>query len=515
MRIRARSFIIMLSQGLTQATTIILGIILVRLITKETLGTYRQVFLVYAFLGGILSLQLENSLYYFLPKCGIEQRRSLLLQTIFTKLIFALMTSVIMFFGAEIIAGMFSNPELARLLRIFSLYSLLASVIPLIPVFMISLDRAMRAGVYSMTDAIGRVAVVITLFALGQNLTTVIWAIITLASIISFIGYMDMARLCPTGKWEFNRCLFMEQLHYTWPFLAISIIGVVNVQLDKFLISVFYNPATYAVYSCGAIELPIVALITGSVNSAIMPNLVTLASRGKPLDSLTLWQEAVRKCSLVIFPCFAFFMFLARDFIIVLYGKEYSMAVWPFTIYLCLLPIRIATYSTLFRAVGRTKPIAFSAALNLVMNVVLSTSLTWLGGHSLLSFIGPSTGAVLSNIMAMSYLLWGLSKFFNVPISTIMRWKELGALLLVCAACGLFVFIVPVPVLPLLVKLIVRAGIFVVVFVIAVIAAKILKEDEKQMLMLPWSFLKSKFPYRDLKGEINQDKNVNNRHVER
>ena len=201
----------------------------------------------YAFLGGVLSLQLENSLYYFLPKCSIEQRRSLLLQTILTKLAFALMTSVIMFFGSAMIAGMFSNPELAKLLRIFSFYSLLAGVIQLIPAFMISLDRAMRAGVYSMTDAIGRVAVVTTLFALGQNLTTVIWAVTILAGIISFIGYMDMARLCPTGKWEFNRSLFMEQLHYTWPFLAISIIGIVNVQLDKFLISVFYDPATYAV----------------------------------------------------------------------------------------------------------------------------------------------------------------------------------------------------------------------------------------------------------------------------
>ena len=500
MRIRTRSFIIMLSQGLTQATTIILGIILVRLITKEMLGTYRQVFLVQAFLVGILSLQLETSLYYFLPKCSIEQRRSLLLQTILTKLVFALIASLIMFFGAEPIAAMFRNPDLVKLLRIFSLYSLTASIISLIPAFMISLDHAVRAGAYSMADAAGRVIVVVTMFALGQSLVNVIWAITILAGVISFIGYMDMARFCPSGKWKFNRGLFIEQLHYTWPFLAISIIGVVNIQLDKFLISVFYDPATYAVYSCGAFELPIIALVTGSVNNAIMPNLVTLSSQGKPLAALALWQEAIRKCSLIIFPCFAFFMFLARDFIIVLFEKEYSMAVWPFTIYLCLLPIRIATYSTLFRAVGKTKPIAYSAALNLIMNVILSTSLTWIGGHSLLSFIGPSMGAVLSNIIAMSYLLWGLSKFLNVPISVIMRWKELGALLLVCAGCGFVVFVVPMPVSSLLIKIVIRAVIFVIILVVAIIMTKRLKEDEKQMLLLPWMFLKSKLILLGLKS---------------
>jgi len=499
MRIRDRSFIIMLSQGLTQATTIILGVILVRLITKETLGTYRQVFLVYAFLGGILSLQLENSLYYFLPKCGIDQRRSLLLQTILTKLAFALMTSLIMFFGSAIIADMFSNPELAKLLRIFSLYSLLTGVIQLIPAFMISLDRAMRAGVYSMADAIGRGAVVVTMFALGQSLTSIIWAVTILAGIISFIGYMDMTRFCPTGKWEFNRSLFMEQLHYTWPFLAISLIGVVNVQLDKFLISVFFNPATYAIYSCGAIELPIVALITGSVTAAIMPNLVTFAQQGEPLRALGLWKEAVRKTALIIFPCFIFFIFIGKSLIVLLYGAPYSMAVWPFSIYLFLLPIRIATYSTLFRAIGRTKPIAISAAINLFLNVLLSTSLAWLGAQSLLSFVGPSIGAVAANIAAAGYLLWQLTKMLNVPASFLMNWKELGKLLFICTVCGLISVILPLPNYALLITIVIRAAIFCCVLISSLLIFNVLAADEKQMFLLPWMFLKSKLALLGLK----------------
>jgi O-antigen/teichoic acid export membrane protein len=71
----------MFSQGVPQAATIILGVILVRLITQESLGTYRQVLLAYTIMASLFSLQLGNSLYYYLPKMRPDQRRTLLTQT--------------------------------------------------------------------------------------------------------------------------------------------------------------------------------------------------------------------------------------------------------------------------------------------------------------------------------------------------------------------------------------------------------------------------------------------------
>jgi O-antigen/teichoic acid export membrane protein len=491
MRIRTRSFVIMFSQGVTQATMILLGIILVRLVSKETLGTYRQVFLVYTFLGGLLSLQLENSLYYFLPKCLPGQRRALLLQTVGTKVVFAFVTCLIMLLGASLIAGMLNNPALTSLLPIFSVYALLASIIPLIPAFMISLDRAVWAGIYSMADSVSRVCIVVIMFAMGCNLASVLWASIIAAGIISAVGLLDMARLCSTGQWRFDRLLFCEQLSYTWPFLAISLIGVVNIQLDKFLISVFFDPATYAIYSCGAIELPIVALITGSVTAAIMPNLVTFAQQGEPLRALELWKQAVRKTALIIFPCFIFFIFISKNLIVLLYGASYSMAVWPFSVYLFLLPIRIATYSTLFRAVGKTKPIAISAAINLFLNVLLSTSLAWLGAQSLLSFVGPSIGAVVANIAAAGYLMWQLTKILNVRASFLMNWKELGQLLFICTVCGLIAAILPLPNYTLLITIVIRAAIFCCVQVSSLLIFNMLTADEKRMLLTPLNLLRN------------------------
>lgn len=492
MRIRTRSFVIMLSQGLTQAVTIVLGIILVRIISKQTFGTYRQVNLVYLFLAGIISLQLNSSLYYFIPKFGSELRRTLLVQTLLVTFGTALVIGGVMFFGAGVIARMFNNPELVALIRIFALYPFVERLVILIPAFMISVDRAVRAGAYTLAAAVGRIAAVVITFALGFELSTVMWSVVVVGGIVALFGCADMLRLSTVGKWRVDRNLLIEQFQYSWPLLATAIVGTINIQWDKFLISAFFDPSTYAVYSCGAMQLPVIALVTASVSAAMMPNLVTLAENGRMVDVLHTWQEAARKCSFIIFPCFAFFLAFGYDFMVLLYGQDYSMAAWPFRIYLCSLPIRVAIYATLFRTVGKTKPIAIGAVIALVLNVTVSTALVITGGKSIISFIGPAVGTVVASCGSWLYLLWQITRAMCVPFSRIMRWKELSRILLVCVVSGVIVFVVPLPALPLMLKLAVQAAIYLVIFLTVILMTGLLDEDEKQMLYLPWRYIGKK-----------------------
>jgi O-antigen/teichoic acid export membrane protein len=239
-------------------------------------------------------------------------------------------------------------------------------------------------------------------------------------------------------------------------------------------------------------ELPIVGIVTVSVSVAMMPNLVAMGQEGKMMDALHTWQEATRKCSFIIFACFAFCLAFGRDLMVLLYGQDYSLASWPFLIYLCRLPIRVAIYATLFRASGQTGPIAKGAMIALVVNVIVSTALVILGGKSIVSFVGPAVGTVVASLASWSYLLWQLSRTISVPLCRIMRWKELGLILLICVVCGLFVLMLPVSSLPLLVRLTVRAASYFVLIFAAMLTTGILKEDERQMLLLPWNFVKKR-----------------------
>lgn len=492
MRIRTRSFVIMLSQGLTQATMLILGVVLVRLVSKQTFGTYRQVNLVCLFLVGVISFQLYNSLYYFIPKLGSEQRGTLLIQTLLVTFAVALVAGGVMFFSATFIARMFNNPDLVPLIRIFALYPFVEKLLALIPAFMISLDRAVRAGLYTSAAAVGRVVAVITVIILGFGLSTVMWSIVIVGAIVALIGCADMVKLSAGGRWRLDRDLLIEQFQYSLPLLATTIVGTINFQWDKFLISAFFDPATYAVYSCGAIQLPVIGLVTTSISFAMMPSLVKMAQEGRMTDALHTWQEGARKCSFIVFPCFVFFFTFAYSFIVLLYGQGYSRGSWPFQIYLCMLPIRVAIYATLFRAAGRTKPIAIGAVIALVLNVIVSTTLVILGNKGIVSFIGPAVGTVIAEIVAWYYLLGQLTRVTSVSFSRIMRWKELALMLLISVACGVIVFIVPLPTMSPIIKLPVQAVIYFVLLLTVILVTGILKEDEKQIITFPLSFVSKK-----------------------
>ena len=247
----------------------------------------------------------------------------------------------------------------------------------------------------------------------------------------------------------------------------------------------FFKPEEYAVYSCGAIQLPVVDLITASLTAAMMPRLVTLAGEGRLADALYTWQEGARKASLVIFPCFAFFLVCGYDFMVALFGQDYALASWPFRVYLCTLPVRVAVYAAVLRAVGQTKVIAIGAVLALVTNAVASTALILLGRGSLMSFIGPTIGTVLATWVSWVYLLRQIMRVTDTALARVMRWKELGILLLVAVVCAAAVPFIPLPGVPLVAQVIIRAVACGGVFLLVMAVAQLLSDDEKEMLSWP------------------------------
>lgn len=493
MRIRTRTFILTLGTGLQQATQMLLQILLARLILPEALGSYRQAFLAYQLLLGLLSLQLENSLFYFLPKLGADHRRRLLVQTSVLTLGLAAIVGLAMFFGAQIIADFMNNPSLAPLIRVMALFPLPQALNALVPPFMVSVDRTVAASVYTLVLNVGRIAVTVALVALGFDLEVVMWGTVLSSAAVAAVAWPDMYRLSGDGPSRLDRKLILDQLHYCWPLWITVIIGTMTTKFDQLLVTKFFDPTVYAAYTNGAFELPVIALVTSSLAVAIMPNLVVLADQGRKLDALDLWQEAARKCSLVIFPCFVFFMVVAPDAMSLLWGSKYDIkgwpnpaSAWPFMAYLFILPTRIVIFGSLFRALGKTKPYAFSAVLGLITDVVVGTAITVAGRGGFLSYLGPALGVVCSSAVMLAYSLLKLGQIMDLPVRRLVRWKELGRIMLLCAVCGGLILALPLSFLPLLVKLVVQAIIFALAVIAIFFGTNTLHPDEKDLLFMPW-----------------------------
>jgi O-antigen/teichoic acid export membrane protein len=345
---------------------------------------------------------------------------------------------------------------------------------------------------YTLIGSLLRFLSVVALSVSGFGLPAVFGALVLVAWVIAVFGVFDMLRLSPEGRFVFDGQLVRQQISFSLPLLATAIVGTASVQLDKILIATFFSPEMYAVYSCGAIELPVVGLITISLSSAIMPNLVQLVQQERKVEALNIWQEAARKSSLILFPCFVFFFLAGHNIVVLLYRESYSMAVIPFRIYLCALPLRIAIYATLFRALGQTRPIAMGAVLSITISTVVGFSLVTIGRNSALGFAGPAVGIVASYFAVGTFMLMQLSRALQVEFSKIMRWKELGTLFMIAALAGIAGFAIPLPNVPLLFKVIAQGFIYSGFFVGLLVSSNRLKEDEKALLMSPVRFLQTK-----------------------
>jgi O-antigen/teichoic acid export membrane protein len=480
----------MVFQGLTQATQLIIGIVLVRLISKEMLGSYRQVMLAYGLIAGIFTLQIENSLYYFLPKCGPEKRRDLVTQTLFVTSILSLFIGLAMFLSADIFAKQFNNPEIAMLIRIFACFPIFERIVQLQPAFLISLDKAILSGLYSTLSTVLMILAVVMIFAFGYGIAEALWSKILIEAIFAVIGILVMIHFSPLGQWRINKSLLLEQLNYCWPLMAMTIVGIVNLKLDGVLISSYFSREVYAVYSVGALELPLIQLFTSSISTAIMPNIVVEVSKGQMLNSLNLWHEASRKSSLLIFPTFIFFLVCGYDFIVLVYTQDYSKAAWPFLIYLARLPLRVATYGVIFRAIGFTKPLFWAVLLSFITNIIIGVALLVAGRHGFLSYIGPSIGAFFGTLVLVFYLLIALCKKLEVRFAQVMRWKELGRIFGLSLFCGVLLWLIPIPTSNLFFKLLIRFIIYVGLFFTSLVLTKSLHADEWELLRIPLTLIR-------------------------
>ena len=62
------AFLLVVGRSIGLAASFAIGIVLARLFEPAVFGTYKQFFLVYATLYGVLQLGMAESLYYFVPR---------------------------------------------------------------------------------------------------------------------------------------------------------------------------------------------------------------------------------------------------------------------------------------------------------------------------------------------------------------------------------------------------------------------------------------------------------------
>jgi O-antigen/teichoic acid export membrane protein len=457
-----------------------LPMLLVRILTKTDYGTYQQLTLIGNALLGFLTLGLPTSIYYFYNKANHKRIAALVVQTSFILLLSGTLALVILGFGAPIIAQGFNNPSLARLLPYYAISSAFLIASEHSTAFFIAQDRFRSAVIFETCETFVRVLVLIAPVLLGHGLFGLVIGLI----VYSVLRYLARAIAVFSNKqiklngWTQNT-FFFEQLEYSLPLALVSLCGLIGNTFNRGILASAYSPAEYAIFSVGALSIPLDVIFQASVADVLRGALPPLIREGKLYEVARTIREATRKLAIIVLPSFVFLLGFSQEFISLLFTSQYADSVPVFRIFVWLVPLHIFVLSMIPQAFGKTRVNLYVVIGSTISYLILSYLLL-----KKIGFYGPAIAAVATSyggVIVYAFVALKLTK------TRVFDFFPLLAFAKIISAALIAFFVARVSVsfssgmLPMLIFLL--AGvIFSATFILTAVAVRVFTIEDKQLI---------------------------------
>lgn len=259
------------------------------------------------------------------------------------------------------------------------------------------------------------------------------------------VGLMFWAVPGPS-RWPHQESM-RRMVRYSVPLGLATVLGTIMLQLHSLIVASMCSPEEFIVYANGAIEVPLIGIVTGAITPVIFGDMCELCHKGETAAALQLFHKASMKSACILFPATCFLLVSATPFIVLLYSEQYRASAVPFVIYLCAMPIRIVFYGAALMALGMARAILVRSIIDLTINGILCFVLV-----KAMGYVGAAVASVLSlyvwhvpfNLTKIGQGL-GVSWRASLPFKALLRILLISVLCMPAAAVGT----VAVPGIPL------------------------------------------------------------------
>lgn len=387
----SKVFALSLGKVLTTFVALASGMVMARILSQTELATYRQTLLAYDVAIPLLSLGISSGIYYFLPTEKTRVRGVVVDGLVMMAGMGLLYAVFIALGGNHLLAKRFSNPAIVKPLAYLVPLPMIMLPAGLLASVMVVQNQVQKLTVYNVLTSLLLAVSVIAACLAWKSPDSMVLARVGVSVISGLVAIWLMLQVVPKDKWQPSFACMKRMVAYSVPLVAASAVGAISIQIDKLIVSSMCSPEQFAVYSNGAIEIPLIGILTGSIASVIQPDLRRLVAEGNFAGALALFRQAAAKSAAVLIPAMVFLLVSAEPFILTLFSSKYSGSVLPFRLYLLILPVRIVYYGVFMMALGKNKLILYRTIVALVFNLAVSIVLVrWMG------FIGSIVGTILT-----------------------------------------------------------------------------------------------------------------------
>jgi O-antigen/teichoic acid export membrane protein len=423
MELSRKIIILIYGRAFSFILSLIIPLVLTRLLVKDDYGSYQQLIMIYAIVQAILLFGMPQSLLYYFPRKEISDRSLLIKQTWSILAISGLLVITLFGITSQTMESIFPDHHLQPFIFLLGIYiGIMLSVMPLQNLLI--LEDKETTAMWSMI-CFTVIDIIILPSAAWYNPTTLgmVHGII-LTSIIKFVIVIFYIYKNYLSKLETRESYYQEQLAYGIPVGLTAMIYVININIDKYMVGLFFSSSVFAVYYLGSLWAPMFGWITQSASQVVMPRMSKAYNNNNLLQIRELYANSVEKLAFIFLPATVLLALIAKPLILTLFTDNYEDTVPIFSIYLLLLPTYALNLGWILMASGQTKFLLRLAMFMSIINIILSYGfLTTLEGDNRLLGIPFATVAVtwISTIVVMYKSLNTLES----TLSESYHWKKM------------------------------------------------------------------------------------------
>ncbi len=376
----------------------------------------------FIFLAGALSFfWLSGTIESLLPLYGNNKtfknnRKSPELFNAFILLtLFSLIVAVFVYIFGNSFNLLSTSYNSITLLDIFIVYLLLSSPANLIEYIYLLKKESEKIFIY------GTIIFTLQLVIVGVpaiiNLD-IIFSIIGLAAISALRYLWLIALLVKSSSLKLSISFIKEHLSLAYPLIFAALLSGSAQYIDGFLIKYKFDDATFAIFSFGAKELPLVSLLAVALSNALIPE---FADKAKIETVLATILKKSSRLMHLLFPLSISLLILSKFLFPIVFNPDFAKSANVFNVYLLLIISRLIFPQTILKGLKKTRIVLFAALVEIIINISLSLVFINIWG-----IVGVAYATVIAYIIDKIILVIYSNKKLGIPISQYINVKLLS-----------------------------------------------------------------------------------------
>lgn len=362
---------LMIQDALKKALAMVLFIVLARYLTVEDFGQYQQLILISGLISIFCSAGIPVAVSYFYGQAKRYSNKVSLFKRFFFLQLFLLFSGASLFLMFdEILAQELNNTYIEELSYLVVIILITNSSIEFFK-NLSAVSNKLKSYLYS-TTTIQLISVIssVVVVVVTQNIIYILLVTVLFNTVLFLLLIRNNLKYFFVST---NECLISKrEFRYIVAMASVALVSVLNGYIDQIMVSIMLSAEEYANLKIGAFQIPFIAVITGSLLTAMIPVISKLFSEKNTEEIIETWRLSMEKASVLLVPIVIFCLVFAEEIIIGFFGGKFEAAIIVFQIYMIQWLRAVVIFGGVMGAIGLEKHLFKNTLIIAVLNLVLN-----------------------------------------------------------------------------------------------------------------------------------------------